>query len=292
VRFVLIGDSFTGTDSVVLCLFEESVVMNHQSRRVITILLPALIVGGCSVSGTLSFLDGRSQKIIDLSTDATDVGSVAILWRNGDVTVRVDDEATEITATGSILVTAATQDRSDAAIADLDVTVTVAESFPLQVFLRFDAPREVAAFFSANVEVVLPPGVTISVDNDSGDVTVTGSTVSATVTVDNGGIVIDSASGDVDARSTNGAVVVVARPDENATVAAESTNGAVSISVPASTAADLTLFATLGTFGLELEAFTITDFSTSSSSVSATLNGGGAQITGRTRVGELSFGSF
>lgn len=288
--------------------------MKHRMNSIAAVLVSPLILAvGCSVSASFSFLAGRVEENFSLSAPFEDAGSLTILWRNGEVSVRVDESATEITANGTKIVQAATDDNAQEMADQIEITMEAAESFPLQVFLRFTAPDDLIALFSADVEVVLPAGIALSISNDNGNVTVQGNTESTdidvnigivTVTDQSGDITVDTTVGRIDIDSTaatveatgdTASISITAQPGVDGSVVARTANGSVSISVPADTPASLSLKTTVGAAVVSLGDFTVNDLSPIGgfvTEVTATLNGGGGQIVGETVIGNVSFGSL
>lgn len=288
--------------------------MKHRRNSIAAVLVSPLILAvGCSVSASFSFLAGRVEENFSVSAPFEDAGSLTILWRNGEVSVRVDESAMEITANGTKIVQAATDDDAQEMADEIEIIMEVAESFPVQVFLRFTAPDDLIALFSADVEVVLPAGIVLSIRNDNGNVTVQGNTESTdievnigivTVTDQSGDITVDTTVGRIDIDSTGATVEatgdtasisITAQPGADGSVVARTANGSVSISVPADTPANLSLKTIVGTIVVSLEDFTVNDLPPIGgfvTEVTATLNGGGGQIVGETVIGNVSFGSL
>ena len=288
--------------------------MKHRMNSIAAVLVSPLILAvGCSVSASFSFLAGRVEEPFSASAPFEGAGSLTILWRNGEVSVRVDESATEITANGTKIVQASTDDVAQEMADQIEITMEVAESFPTQVFLRFTAPDDLIALFSADVEVVLPAGIVLSISNDNGNVTVQGNTESTeidvnigivTVTDQSGDITVDITVGRIDIDSTaatveatgdTASISITAQPGADGSVDARTANGSVSISVPANTQANLSLKTTVGVVVVSLEDFTVNDLPPIGgfvTEVTATLNGGGSQIVGETVIGNVSFGSL
>ncbi|MCH7527119.1 MAG: hypothetical protein IID39_06765 [Planctomycetes bacterium] len=288
--------------------------MKHRMNSIAAVLVSPLILAvGCSVSASFSFLAGRVEEPFSVSAPFEGAGSLTILWRNGEVSVRVDESATEITANGTKIVQASTDDVAQEMADQIEITMEVAESFPTQVFLRFTAPDDLIALFSADVEVVLPAGIVLSISNDNGNVTVQGNTESTeidvnigivTVTDQSGDITVDITVGRIDIDSTaatveatgdTASISITAQPGADGSVVARTANGSVSISVPANTQANLSLKTTVGAVVVSLEDFTVNDLPPIGgfvTEVTATLNGGGSQIVGETVIGNVSFGSL
>ena len=289
-------------------------LMKHRMNSIAAVLVSPLILAvGCSVSASFSFLAGRVEEPFSVSAPFEDAGSLTILWRNGEVSVRVDESATEITANGTKIVQASTDDVAQEMADQIEITMEVAESFPTQVFLRFTAPDDLIALFSADVEVVLPAGIVLTISNDNGNITLQGNTESTeihvnigivTVTDQSGDITVDITVGRIDIDSTaatveatgdTASISITAQPGADGSVVARTANGSVSISVPANTQANLSLQTTVGVVVVSLGDFTVNDLPPIGgfvTEVTATLNGGGSQIVGETVIGNVSFGSL
>ncbi len=285
--------------------------MRRWQRTATVVSVVGLVWGlGCEFSGTITFSSGRAEEEFSVSTAFEDVGSVSIDWLAGDVLVRFDENASEITASGTITVRAGNDAEAESTLAEVSIEFTVAESFPLQVFLRLEEPSGLGVSVSADLEVVIPGGVSVSVSSENSAVTVRGNTGSTTVSVSNGNVEliaqtgdatvetingridIDSLSGSVEAVSVNSTVDVTAEPGPEDSLTAETTNGWVRIRVPGDTAAELRLESFLGGLEFQLSDFTVEGLEVDFNRLTATLNGGGGQIVGATVNGSVSFGSL
>ena len=120
------------------------------------------------------FLPFSASEDFTLTAAYEGVGELAVDWRIGDVTVRIDPDATEITATGTKRTNALSQAQAEGALDDLDIDLVLAESDPMQAFLTFNVPADIAYSYDANVEIVLPGALALAVGNAVGDVTVEG----------------------------------------------------------------------------------------------------------------------
>ena len=244
-----------------------------------------------------------------MSTSVDGVGTVDVIWVNGEVTVTVDETATKITATGKKSATGVTEELAEENLEKLEISLLVSESTPKKVYLRFDTPSDtLGIIYTADVELVLPEGITLSVENSNGDVSVTGNTEATTVDLANGSVTIADQDGDVTVEVANGSVEVTsesgsvevevasgsidiaAKPSEEDSLTAKTGVGTVEIAVPVTTKASLSLKGTVGSINAVFEGFTVTDLTTSPlNTMTATLNGGGAEIVGETAVGGVDF---
>ena len=267
-----------------------------------SILLAAL--AGCDLFSVLAF---SAQESFTLTQPFEDVGSLVVDWRIGDIAVRIDPDATEITVTGTKHTNALSQAQAEGALDDLEIELTLAESLPIQAFLSFDVPTDTAYTYNADVEIVLPGPLTLTIGNAVGDVTVEGneeltnvnvhvgnayvrSQVGDTVvTVNAGSAEIEAVDGNVYAEVNTGDLLIEAAPAAEGTIEAVVQFGNLTLGVPADFAAALLLIADLGTVETDLSDFEVTDLQTSRGEVSATLNGGGGAINVETGVGGITF---
>jgi hypothetical protein len=283
--------------------------MNHRRRGILGALTALVVIGtGCVPLSAFRFL---SDEDFTLTLDEAAAGTLTIDWHNGTIEVVFDETATAITATGRKYVTGALSASSAAnALDDITITLSAAGTDPEQVTLRLQTPSATPPSYGANVTVTVPAGLTLAVDSDNGNVTVTGNAGSTTIDLDNGNVVvadqagdvdIDVANGQVEAASTagdvtvdvnNGTVEVAAEPNADGNVVVSVNVGSITVHVPADFAATLDLRTDVGAVDLEdVSAFSITDLSQSLTHVTATLNGGGGTITAQTDVGTVQFGA-
>lgn len=266
---------------------------------------------GCMLTATFTFLAGRAEEPFILSTPFEDVGSLSVQWRNGSIFVLIDETATEISVFGTKLVESATEDRAEDGLEEVEITLETAESSPTQVLLSFSAPEDGTALHSADVNIVIPGGITLIISSESGNINVRGNTEATLVTVVNGKVEVSDQAGDVSVNTTNGdieisstariveaiaqngSVSVTAQPGSDGSIIARTTAGnEVAILVPADTAATLRLSTNLGIVDFSLEAFTVDDLQVEFDEVTATLNGGGGSIIGEASFGSVTFGSL
>ena len=301
-----------------------------SAARMILVMVPALLVAlaGCEIVIVPPGPGGAFDEEFSLSTASDDVGSILVEWRNGEVSVLVDPEATEITVSGTKTVTAESDNLAEAAMEDFEIRLFVEAVTPSRLILQFDAPEfEAGMVFSADVELVLPGGVELAVEHLNGDVSVTGNIQTTGITlangdvtvtdntgaceidlangtvivtgqqgntiveVNNGNVEVSSNSGNVDVRVGAGSIAVEASPAADGEVIARTDVGSVEIAVDADTAAFVDLRGTIGSVTIFPEDFTaITELTTTAMGITATLNGGGGQITGETDIGSVELG--
>jgi len=181
--------------------------------------------------------------------------------------------------------------------ARLNVTARIADGLtPSEMVfdIRMNIPR------SANVEVLI----------GNGPVAVSGLTGNLEIHTANGEVSLDNVVGNVNARTTNrpltlldvtgniqaetsGADLTVRlAPAVDAVIALNNTDGAIRMRIAKTAAAALDLISTDGTVAAELAGFTVTDVTTSSGLLRATLNGGGGQIEAATSNEIIEFVGF
>ncbi|MCP4593650.1 MAG: DUF4097 domain-containing protein [bacterium] len=263
------------------------------------------VAAGCTVTIQPNIF--VAEEDFELSQPLDDIGSMSIAWDNGTIEVRVDPAATEILITGTKRVVAESSQAANDALDDWTIELAIAESSPAQAFLAFNAPPGAGRTYDADLEVVLPPALNLAIENDNGSVkvedntaltnisvangsvTVTGQQGDLTVSVENGSIGIDSLAGNVDAEAENGNLSIDADPEEGGSVKARVDVGSIELRVPAEFAASLELDTDVGIVAADLGAFTLTDLQSSLHRVTATLNGGGGELSARTDVGNVRF---
>ena len=264
-----------------------------------------VVSAGCTINITPP--DDATESF-SLSEPTTGVQSLFVDWRNGEIIVRVDGDATEITATGVKRVTATSEAAAEEAMENFEIVFTDSTAIDDQLVLEFDAPRlDVGVIYRANVEVVLPAGLTLIVESSNGDITVRGNTEATDVELANGDVTIEMqegdttvelANGDIDVQSDgadveavvdNGRVIIVAAPGDSGTIIGRADIGSVNIRVPVDTEASLSLETSIGSLSYDLEGFDINNLNASSTQVTAILNGGGGQIIGETSIGNVEF---
>lgn len=274
---------------------------------------PGIGTASGDFNGSLSF-DGITALTID--------------WRNGSIELRVSDTATEIGISGTQRVTADSDEAAQAALDDWTIEVANAAGDAATAVLNFGAPSSSTRVYRADVEVVIPAGVALTVDNENGTIDITGNTGTTTIRVtngsvnvidqagntditttngsvelratdgnidvqsSNGSITIDSTSGNVEAQTENGSIDIDARPEDNGTISATVQLGSIEIRVPADFAADVDFEGGFGGIFTDLSEFTVTGLEETLNDLTATLNGGGGLIEADTSVGSISFESL
>jgi hypothetical protein len=261
--------------------------------------------GGCLGGAGTS----TAQGTIGLSLSPTGVAAMRVEWADGVVTVSVDPNAADITVTGTKTAQGSSTEEADARLADVTVELAPDATDPTLAVLRMSAPSTLLSNTSADVNVVLPAGLPLTVRSKSGVVAVTGNTALTDVVLDQGHISVleqtgdvrisssdavidvDSQAGNVDVTSENGNIEVRAQPAAGGYAKVVAQVGVVKIWVPAEFAAALDLSSTpvFGRVHADLDGFTVTDRSEKSYAVTATLNGGGGEVIGECDTGDLSF---
>lgn len=281
--------------------------MSKKTLCLNTLLMSSLLLvalAGCDLFSILAFTATEDFTRVQ---PFADVGSLVVDWRIGDVSVRFDPDATEITVTGTKRTNALSQAQAQGALDDLQIELTLAESFPIQAFLSFDVPADTAYTYSADVEIVLPGPLPLTIGNAVGEVVVEGNEEltninvhvgdayvrdqvgDTLVTVNAGSVEIEATGGNVDAQVATGNLLIEAAPAADGTLEATVDFGEITLRVPADFAASLLLMAELGTVETDLSDFAVSDLQVSQGEVSATLNGGGGAINAETSVGNVTF---
>ena len=133
----------------------------------------ALFSGGCDL---LTAIGMQFTEDFSLSLSSDGITSLTIDWKNGVVTFRVDETATQITAGGTKTVVAVHQSSAQVAIEQLEVTLVADEDNNARAILRCTRPGENALSYRADVEVVVPAGLILNIASINGAVTVGGNT--------------------------------------------------------------------------------------------------------------------
>lgn len=159
----------------------------------------------------------------------------------------------------------------------------------------------------ASLKITLPAGLILDLESSNGSVSIEDNSGNAKARTTNGSILIDGNAGDIDlatdnggvearkvtgnalVRAINGNIIIRATPPDNGSIDAETINGGVSIAVPTSTKAALDLHTTNGHVETDFTGFTVTDENSTTKDVTATLNGGGGTIHGKTTNGGVDF---
>lgn len=277
----------------------------------------------------IEFNDGPRtvSRAFDHRVPAENVGVIDLAARRGSITLTRDPSAAEISIRGTRRATAPSSDEAGFAVELIDIDVRVAESDPVQVFVQFEAPPDSAlTAYEADFIIVSPVGVEFRVEQEEGDVTVSGNTgplqidvfgggdISITeqsgeveaatrtghVTVHSGGGSVNASTGDgrivvtargsVDASNTNGSITIGASPEPGGAVFARSLSGDVSVKVPSDFGTELRLATAFGEITTQLEGFDIDEIHLDVNEITATLNGGGGDVRAETQFGDVTFG--
>jgi hypothetical protein len=244
----------------------------------------------------------------ELADDFDGINGLRVDWRNGSITLRVDAEADGMRAEGTKRVSAPDEATAEALIDDFQILLGASSATDDVLVLTFDAPPDTGRIsYAANVEIVIPSGVALIIENNNGGVTVTGNEGTTRITVNNGGVTVEGQNGDtdidvdngsitlecnggvIDARTDNGGITIDARPGQNDDIAAETENGSISIRIPQETGATVDFRARLGSIAPIFDGFEVTGLVVGLSRVTATLNGGGIDVRAETELGGVEF---
>ncbi|MCG8408548.1 MAG: hypothetical protein MI923_25380 [Phycisphaerales bacterium] len=252
---------------------------------------------------------GSAEEDFALNTSFADVGSLSIKWVNGNIKVRINPTATELTATGTKKIEASDDAAAAARLEEFKVTLSVAESFPLQVFLVADFPEgSPVTVAEADLEVVIPSGVNLNIESTNGRVEIVGNEGTSEVGLVNGEIIIleqagnvlastvngrvkvNSESGGVEADVTNGLIEIDASPAAPESIVANTVNGNVTVSIPNTAGANVDLSTVIGGINHSFGDFATIDLRiVDLASVTAVLNGGGATVQAGAVTGFVNF---
>lgn len=308
---------------------KKSASLTHAAPLVggIFALLAVLPLGGCggSFEGTFEF-DGEefnfSFELPDVATDRNTenvafagLTTLKVDSRNGPVRVIVDEEETDALVRVFRFANGKNSEEADMLLEQVVVKVekTGANSEILQVTVELptqdpDGKELDPGRTGVSLNIRLPDGLDLDlklqnapliVSNNTGAVKVRSTNASirvldsdgnADLETDNGPIEASELHGNVLARATNGGITVRATPPDSGSIDAETKNGAVNIRVPTSIAASLDLETTNGDIETDFAGFAnVNNLSSTGKKLTATLNGGGGTIRGKTTNGNVSF---
>ena len=291
-------------------------------RIVGSVLVTGLaLVAGCDRATSMR---ARAEVEFTLASSGAEITAVAVDWSNGSIRVRGDATATEILATGKRYVQAKEQAIADAELENIAVALGPVDRQAGLVRLTFTAPNKATINYGADVELVVPATVALTIESANGAIDVShlmgeltvklangavrvveqeggvkASTANGSVRVEargdvaakskNGQVVVDSSGGSVTAATNNGRVEVTARPPAAGTVKADSRNGAVLVRVPADFGAMVTLNTKLGSVDADLDGFAaVSALKAERTHLTATLNEGGGEIRATTSIGGVT----
>ncbi|MCG3137539.1 MAG: hypothetical protein HJJLKODD_01385 [Phycisphaerae bacterium] len=238
--------------------------------------------GGETVSAYGEFNVSESFEGID---------QVGISWRSGTITVRFDAEETQLTASGDTFSTARSIESAEAGLEAIAIDWVVNPNDASQVVLTFTSPGDSGSIaHGGNVEVVIPGGVELVISTQYGDIWIDGNVGETRVDVQIGSVQISSSNGDVEVTSESGNIDIEAQPATNGSILASTQAGTIRILVPSDWAAGLDLRTYLGAVQADLDSFTVTDLSSTTNSLTATVNGGGGLVDASSDVGTVLFG--
>ncbi len=179
--------------------------MRLRKQVVICLLVAGLsVICGCPWEP----LAERAEEEFDLSLASDGITTVEIEWINGGIAVALDDTATEITATGTKFAIAGTTATAEEAVQDITVELTADAEDPTLARLVLDWPTPPTLTRGADVELVLPAGVTLVIDSANGDVEVEDNIGPVTIALANGDVDVINNEGDVTITLGNGDLLI------------------------------------------------------------------------------------
>lgn len=257
------------------------------------------------------------------TADVTGVTQLRVRTKNGLVRVGIDDTRTDAQIRSFKFANASSD--SDAQDILSQITITIQREGDnneiLVVSAEFPDIPDAAhgngshegdfAFFSkrtgASFRILLPAGLALDLETSNGHVAVTDNAGAVKARTSNGGILVDGNAGNIDLatdngsiearkitgnaliRTNNGDIALRATIADDGSIDAETVNGFIGISVPTSTKAALDLHTVNGRVDTDFTGFAVTDENSSRKDVTATLNGGGGTIHGKTTNGGVQF---
>ncbi len=266
------------------------------------------------------------QIATDSSTQTQDVTGITTLrvkTKNGFVRVLVDASRDDALIRSFTFANAGSDNDAEDLLSQITVTVAKAgdNNEILDVSVTFPDTDDSAHgngdghgsgqfgrdAVGASFKITLPAGLILDLDSSNGAVSIEdnagnvkarttngpisidGNAGNVDLATDNGGAEVRKITGNVLIRAVNGNIVVRATPADNGSIDVETVNGGMSISVPTSTKAALDLHTTNGHVDTDFTGFTVTDENSAAKDVTATLNGGGGTIHGKTTNGGVEF---
>jgi hypothetical protein len=278
-----------------------------QTRRWCMALAMAgsgLVSLGCQIN--IPGTSNRATEDFDLSAPAEGITSLGVDWLNGEILVRVDPAVTDVEASGTKSARAFINESASDILDAIQIELAVDPADESKLLLTFDGPAS-GALIGADVEVLLPASLDLSItstngrirvdDNaaattvrlTNGDVMIDGQVGDTLVDVDNGDVDVNSENGDVDVDVDNGTAEIDADPPDGGSISVRSDVGNLRIRVPAGFAASLDLRVDVGNVDADLDGFVVTDLQQEFNSLSATLNGGGGSIVADVDLGTIAF---
>lgn len=293
----------------------------------LTVVAALALLAGCggSFKGTFEF-DGEE---FNFSFDFPDVASdrhtdnipfaglttLKVISKNGPVRVTVDDEVTDAVVRSFRYANGKSTDEANKLLEQVLVKVetTGGNNEILQVTVELptqdpDGNELNPGRTGVSLNIRLPAGLSLDLNLENSPLTVTNNTgpvkarsISAAIRVvdtdgdldletDNGPIEATEIHGNILARVTNGGIVLRATPPDNGSLDAETKNGSVNIRVPTSVQAALDLETTNGSVETDFAGFAnVNNLSSTGKKLTATINGGGGNIRGKTTNGNVSF---
>lgn len=268
-------------------------------------LVVIILAGGCS--GGLFGV--TVTEPFEISQALPSGSSLSIDWGNGSVEVRIDESAETITASGTLRVSAPTEDEANLLLPGLQVRLETSAQDPDILELALEVPNVTSfAQFSADVQVIVPRSVTLAIGADNASVELHDNADTTTISVGNGDVDIfnqqdsllaievvngnvgvDTTGGDVQITVGNGSAAVAAAPPAGGTVSVIGGVTLVGVQVPVDFDAMLSLNSGNGIIQADLAMFDESDVITNQTTVSATLGAGGGLIEVVVQNGNILF---
>jgi DUF4097 and DUF4098 domain-containing protein YvlB len=264
------------------------------------------------------------ERPFSLNHSPEQVDRLTVRWKNGNISIRVDPQAAEISAKGTKLARAGTAAEAEALLEEIEIAFVASER---DLRLEFSAPRPTGGKnYSADVELVVPASVPLEVNNGNGDLrtesyqadiqvnigngemTLVETRGAVHANVGNGDIELDGQNGKVVASAGNGKVVlvscgggakievgngsvrVVSLQNPVEPIRCKVANGGVKLRLPKSAQAKLDLQTDNGKIETDLEGFAVSKLESKQRQILGVLNGGETDIEVRVGNGSIKFG--
>ena len=285
-----------------------------HSRTIVSRILSGLLLVsflGCDATFTISIdlWEGLASEEFSQTASSADLNKIAVTTKNGTITVKVDSSATDITIAGTKTAIGEDDTAAKDRLSEIKIKATRNAQDPTLLEITAELPLLTGLIRdTVNFVITLPAGSNLDLNTSNGAIDVSDNVGEVTATTNNGKITItdntgsvdantsngkleltDIASGSVKGRTSNGSITVKATIKGFDSIDVKTSNGSVDISVPVDTSASLDLRTVLGSIVTSFGAIDATDIVSNMILLTATLNGGGGEITGQTSLGTITF---
>ncbi|MGE3181685.1 MAG: DUF4097 domain-containing protein [Phycisphaerae bacterium] len=276
--------------------------MNGTKQHMRSALIP--------ICAMLAFASGVACAKVKLEesfslTHAFSGQALKVDLRNGSINVRVSDDVAQIEMSGKKTVEAATDERAEALLENLDVVLDDISGDPGEIAVHLNNPgASMRENYGVSLDITIPAGTSLDLRTSNGTLSIDGNTQPVTAQTSNGKIHVKNQRGDVHATSSNGAVTVSSSSGavvvqtsngkiEIVTTSADApklvgrtSNGQITLRVPCDLAANLSAKTSNGSVRVDLQSSD--GGTTSRNNFEGKLNGGGIPVELKTSNGGIS----